>query len=952
MLRAIIFVLMAGLFPLHGQPVFTAGPTVSDSGGAVRIDFTVSEYTDVQVVVEDASGSVVRHIGGGMLGPNAPAPFTANTLAQSLSWDKRHDDGSWAQGDFTVKVGLGLTASLDRFYGLPENTLMQGAGVLRGMAVDTAGNLIVTFSDHWRGPVRIVAIDTAGNYLRTLYPYPGSLPYARKKGFGVVDLGGGESMPVVFQGHCGLLLPEVAGFPRQTMTVSPQGWLVFANSVQTMYGHHTGCRRALIMGLEGACPRDTFFGPVLVPQNLFYNSLNTGCLHLALSPDGQYVYASGLADSTHVVFRALLNSLDTAQVFLGTYQAAGNDQTHFNDPHGVGVDASGNVYVADYGNHRVAIYSASGAFLGQIAVPFPDQVKIHRQTGAIYVMAIDTSQTLVRIHKYAGLPGLDSTATATIAWDKIMRMDRAPLIALHDRGPNTSVFIGPLRYSNSTEITRVLDNGTSFAIHPQKLCARRAGGWNSRTIGTPGYIAVDPDERFLLAGNNTWSRVDLATGAITNSLVRGAEAAFGPDGSIYTQSPKSYTDSTLFRYNQSETRIAFDNGAMEFAGPGVYNWGPYVGARGFLVAPNGDFYFMHSVDPRNTSTNWVSVYDHSCQRIRDRIISVPRSTGGMQIDPAGNIYITSNERPKGVKYPDCYTGEFFPDPLALAHGWDWPWAYMNYYLFQIGCLFKFPASGGAIGLDSSTTVANVPAGNLDGFNVPEQQVGGIYQRAFRVTGPAWQYFGVSPIPAYANFGDPSCCCFTPRFVVDPAGLIFLPDAFRFSVVVLDANKNEILRFGQYGNMDQTGDANNPIPLGFPAYVYRVNQSIYVSDVINNRVARVTLDYAVWDSAGGNAAAGRAPALKVRAGLRVYPVPGHAGANIELRVPDRTNVTMTVYAPNGRRVRRLGPQDYQAGVHRVFWNGRDDSRRAVPGGLYVIKVVAGNRTFARKIMLLN
>ena len=40
----------------------------------------------------------------------------------------------------------------------------------------------------------------------------------------------------------------------------------------------------------------------------------------------------------------------------------GSDNAHFNGPLGVAVDASGNIYVADTGNHRVQVFNSSRAW--------------------------------------------------------------------------------------------------------------------------------------------------------------------------------------------------------------------------------------------------------------------------------------------------------------------------------------------------------------------------------------------------------------------------------------------------------------------------------------------------------------------------------------------------------------------------------------------------------------
>ena len=104
--------------------------------------------------------------------------------------------------------------------------------------------------------------------------------------------------------------------------------------------------------------------------------------------------------------------------------------------------------------------------------------------------------------------------------------------------------------------------------------------------------------------------------------------------------------------------------------------------------------------------------------------------------------------------------------------------------------------------------------------------------------------GISPSPAVGG----GCVCFSPRFDVDGFGRVFMPDVATFSVRVVDANANPIVRFGGYGNMDSRGPGSAiPTPaiaLAWPQYVAVSNEAAYVSDVINRRIVRVKLSYAV------------------------------------------------------------------------------------------------------------
>jgi len=67
-----------------------------------------------------------------------------------------------------------------------------------------------------------------------------------------------------------------------------------------------------------------------------------------------------------------------------------------------------------------------------------------------------------------------------------------------------------------------------------------------------------------------------------------------------------------------------------------------------------------------------------------------------------------------------------------------------------------------------------------------------------------------------------------------------------------------------------------------------------------------------------------------------------------------NVVINVYNVRGQRVRTLldGSTEFVAGYHDVVWNGRDDSGRQVGSGVYFYRLVAGENTAVRRMLLLR
>jgi len=138
-------------------------------------------------------------------------------------------------------------------------------------------------------------------------------------------------------------------------------------------------------------------------------------------------------------------------------------------------------------------------------------------------------------------------------------------------------------------------------------------------------------------------------------------------------------------------------------------------------------------------------------------------------------------------------------------------------------------------------------------------------------GALWWKDGFSPLGDMSVAPAGRCHCTGSDFDVDDFGRVFAPDTGRFRVGVLDTAGNEILSFGGYGNQDCRGpdsyvvdaqtkrlrprhpddtpglsspSASPEIGLAWITGMAVTDKYAYVSDVINKRVLRVKLGYAV------------------------------------------------------------------------------------------------------------
>ncbi|MBN1780465.1 hypothetical protein JW948_05015 [bacterium] len=65
-----------------------------------------------------------------------------------------------------------------------------------------------------------------------------------------------------------------------------------------------------------------------------------------------------------------------------------------------------------------------------------------------------------------------------------------------------------------------------------------------------------------------------------------------------------------------------------------------------------------------------------------------------------------------------------------------------------------------------------------------------------------------------------------------------------------------------------------------------------------------------------------------------------------------SVSVDVINLKGQRVRRLARIEKPPGIHRLFWDGRDETGRALASGVYVMRLEAGGRCSERKVVLMH
>lgn len=101
-----------------------------------------------------------------------------------------------------------------------------------------------------------------------------------------------------------------------------------------------------------------------------------------------------------------------------------------------------------------------------------------------------------------------------------------------------------------------------------------------------------------------------------------------------------------------------------------------------------------------------------------------------------------------------------------------------------------------------------------------------------------------------------------------------------------------------------------------------------------------------------------PRLPVASGAGVslsqnVPNPAPRGATtIAFALPVAGRVTVGIYDVAGRRIARLVDGELPAGAHQVAWDGKDESGRSVPGGVYFYDLAQGGSRTAKRMVVLS
>jgi len=935
---------LAALFvALSGAAVtFTTAPSIAYVSASQKwqITFAVSEYTDVEVtIVKSADSSIVRRFAAGMLGSNPPPPFAASSLSQTLLWDGRDELGATVASStgLTVRVRAGMSVALDKF--VDQNPYYFNS--INGIAKDDNG-LVYVYGAYGSGAYNLTLrqYDANGNYVRTVIPFPAGLDTSSVFGWGF-NLRSDNTYCVKYQEAYNAWLAALAfspvaistgGVSLKSFTISNQAFFTRGNNFflvgATGTIGHTGELPLITSPTTAAGGGPQFYTKSLDGKSIFISGAYawTGGYQLVNHLDftgfwkDGVVYRMDMATGVVVPWHTFIQSdsipdLSTAARQASAGPAYEGDWTypmHWAAIHGIALDDSGHVLICDRIRKEVGIYdTATFAKVGSIPVESPHMVEVNKTTGEIYILTqrlLGYGTGNVSLYKYSG-------------WrSPVLVASRVNfLTTLSNTAPLERFFVvqngaKPVIWLSQSAVYLFQDDGNALTVikNFDNLCADERAG---RVPTLYERIAVDRKTETVYA-NNSWAslfkvsnwaspKVTACTTS-TRQRIYAGEAAVSPDGFLYARTGNSFSGPlqkfTLDNYPAPATF----KGSNQVHDDVYGKMGIAYGDLGLTVSRTGRALVMemgqtgfrrgavvHGTDPDSTfHDSLVLVLDVSGTTSNS-------NPGGLKVDYDGNIYIGYSVRPASHVIPSGFAGD-------------------RGYLAGVGCIYKLPPSG-----------TQILGGNVTGLSVYPQGLG-----VFSPNGP--------------------CACRTPRFDLDPWGRLFIPNAITSDVVVADNKGNNIVKFGEYGNMDSKGLGSlvpgPSIPLAAPLDCATSDNYIYISDWTNARLVRVKMNFALENIHLPLAQVEEGGSVGAEPQLASSPNPFNPSSFINISLPGKSNVKLAVFSIDGRLVRTLAEGTLQSGAHRFSWDARDASGRTVSAGVYIYKLIAGNRVLLNRTIL--
>lgn len=834
---------------------FTKTPIVNVvSNNEVSVEFEVKDYCDVTIVIEDASGNIVRNLVSGVLGKNAPEPLQKDSLRQKVVWDKKNDQGKYIDNidDFSLRVSLGLKPIFERtLFWSPYKRIGNNPPIFTASPEG-----VFVFEGHGTDSVRKYNHD--GVYEKTIYPFP-KATLKNVKGLNF------DKFP-----QDGANLPIKNG-PKHRSTLFVSG-----SNMDELGKHGAGAysiavkdkKIALVSNgtsritTNGESSENGIIGPVtsLIGAGEGGKKLICKALSSAFSNDGKWLYTTGYLSGNlaqghwlPVVMKTEYESQKEPTVFIGDVkpETSGSGDGQFKAPMSVAVDSKNNVLVADYMNDRIQVFSQEGKYLKSVKVNKPVYVDIHPTTGEIFVCSwmitnrfvpnaqyeipaqyfriksIDDSTVLFQselpLSGYSPrLPGSNDTAnlhykvcfdfwakepriwvlqgnnTAYGGWGVATSRDdlKGTGITLYKEEGKALAKLKDFNELTTTEVVR----GKPPVHRKQRMFVCPISGMLYIAEGDSG---VNKSFKQLVSVNpktNETKIINLPFTAEDACIDLNGFFCLRTEYHIVRYDPKDWRE-IPFDYGIEHDKVGFDQNsgtgkvisAIELPATGKGSAWWHLG--GMSVSPNGDIVascFNHA-EGKLTGGGDENPYAKGGQKSKVQKY-MPSQFPGRMVDWEIHVWDKFGK----PKFLDAFSGVNVTDGIHMDKN-DNLYVLMQqnrmfgkktYFLPWAETLVKVKAGNAKVISESK----NIPL-PIAGDAVPkrDQEVAGAW-----IENVDWLYGGVG---FNGNKSGGSCICWNARPALDLLARSFAPEVDHFSVAVLDTNGNLILRVGQYGNVD-------------------------------------------------------------------------------------------------------------------------------------------------------
>jgi len=102
---------------------------------------------------------------------------------------------------------------------------------------------------------------------------------------------------------------------------------------------------------------------------------------------------------------------------------------------------------------------------------------------------------------------------------------------------------------------------------------------------------------------------------------------------------------------------------------------------------------------------------------------------------------------------------------------------------------------------------------------------------------------------------------------------------------------------------------------------------------------------------GSTITGVGDGIQGRPRLMSSPNPFDGATSVSFGLERSGPVELSVFGVDGRRVRQLVGWSLEAGPHSVAWDGKDDTGRSVPAGMYLFRLEASGRSWTGRTIRL-